>query len=213
MWIYFRDEHNYVEKYPELFEAVPETRQPKPRGLNTLIDYFRKIRSFMIWCYDNDFTTNRPFDKYHIEEPVYGSPVYISLEERNQLLKHDFSDHPRLEKYRDIFVFHSLIGCRVSDLWSMTKKNVVGDHIEYIAGKTINNNPRTITVPLRKCLFFYRSIQHLKSLQRQILLLGNSIYAKKQKSAFLVIRPGWVCSMQHTEGLRLPCGLCLKLQT
>jgi len=148
MWIYFRDEHSYVEKYPELFEAVPETRQPKPRGLNTLIDYFRKIRSFMIWCYDNDFTTNRPFDKYHIEEPVYGSPVYITLEERNQLLKHDFSDNPRLEKYRDIFVFHSLIGCRVSDLWSMTKKSVVGDHIEYIAGKTIDNNPRTITVPL-----------------------------------------------------------------
>ena len=24
---------------------------------------------------------------------------------------------------------------------------------------------------------------------------------------------GWFCSMQHTEGLRLPCGLCLKLQT
>ena len=30
----------------------------------------------------------------------------------------------------------------------MTKKSVVGDHIEYIAGKTIDNNPRTITVPL-----------------------------------------------------------------
>ena len=51
---------------------------------------------------------------------------------------------------RDIFVFQSLIGCRVSDLWAMTNNNIIGGAVEYIAGKTIDGNPKTIRVPLNK---------------------------------------------------------------
>ncbi|MCQ2153575.1 MAG: hypothetical protein MJY44_03240, partial [Bacteroidales bacterium] len=41
---------------------------------------------------------------------------------------------------RDIFIFHSCIGCRVSDLMRMTKSNIVGNSIEYVAGKTFCGN-------------------------------------------------------------------------
>ena len=150
IWNYFRDEHSLMEKYSKLLEEVPEKRPLKPRGQNTLIDYFCKFRTFFIWCYDNDYTKNRPFDRFPIEEPVYGSPVYITLEERNQLLECDFSNQPKLEMQRDIFVFQSLIGCRVSDLWAMTNNNIIGGAVEYIAGKTIDGNPKTIRVPLNK---------------------------------------------------------------
>jgi site-specific recombinase XerD len=148
IWNYFKKEHTFVEEYPELFEEVPEARKPKPRGENTLIDYFCKIRTFFIWCYDNEFTRNRPFDKFHIDEPVYGTPVYITLEERDQIAQCDFSEDPKLDLHRDLFVFQSCIGCRVSDLWAMTKQSVVDSCIEYIAGKKINGDPQTIRVPL-----------------------------------------------------------------
>jgi integrase len=53
-----------------------------------------------------------------------------------------------LEIQRDIFVFQSLIGCRVGDLYRMTKSNVVNGAIEYILRKTKEGNPVTVRVPL-----------------------------------------------------------------
>ena len=150
IWNYFKEEHTLTEKYEEIFEEVPETRKPKPRGDNTLIDYFCKIRTFFIWCYDNDFTKNKPFEKYHIDEPVYGTPIYITLEERDQIMNCDLSDEPRLLFHRDLFLFHTCIGCRVSDLWKMTKQSVTGNVVEYIAGKGINGDPKTIRVTMNK---------------------------------------------------------------
>ena len=137
-----------MEKCADIFEEVPEARKPKPRGENTLIDYFCKIRTFFIWCYDNEFTKNKPFDKFHIDEPVYGTPVYITLEERDQIMNCDLSEEPKLEFHRDLFIFQSCIGCRVSDLWAMTKQSVTKGTIEYIAGKKINGDPQTLRVPL-----------------------------------------------------------------
>lgn len=148
IWKYVKNEHIYRDNYPELFEVAPEKRPSKPRGENTLIDYFCKIRTFFRWCYDNGLTQNRPFDKFHLDEPVYGTPVFITLEERDKLLDTDFSDDARLALQRDIFVFQTLIGCRVSDLYALTRDNIINDAVEYIAGKTVDGNPRTIRVPL-----------------------------------------------------------------
>lgn len=41
----------------------------------------------------------------------------------------------KLENQRDIFIFQSLIGCRVGDLYKMTKDNVINNAIEYIPRK------------------------------------------------------------------------------
>jgi integrase len=148
MWEFFENEHTYYEKYPTIYEAIPEKRVPKPRGNNTLIDYFCRIRTFFLWCYDKKKTKNRPFDEFHIEECSYGTPIYITLEERDKLFEKDFSSNISLETQRDIFVFQSLIGCRVGDLYRITKSNVVNDAIEYIPRKTKEGNPITVRVPL-----------------------------------------------------------------
>lgn len=72
---------------------------------------------------------------------------------------------------RNIFVFQTLIGCRVSDLYALTRDNIINDAIEYIAGKTVDGNPRTIRVPLnsisRAILDKYKSHKNIK---------GNSIF-------------------------------------
>lgn len=148
LWEFAREEHTYYEKYPDLYAEVPEPRAPKQRGENTLDDYFNKIRTFFRWCYENELTMNRPFDKFHVGEPVYGTPVYMNLEERDKLLDTDFSDNPRLERQRDIFIFQSLVGCRVSDLYALTRKSIVNGAVEYIASKTADGRPETIRVPL-----------------------------------------------------------------
>jgi integrase len=70
------------------------------------------------------------------------------LEERDQILNTDFSEHPQLGIQRDIFIFQTLIGCRVSDLYRMTRRNIVNEAIEYIPKKTREGNPVTVRVPL-----------------------------------------------------------------
>ena len=145
---FLRDEHLLAKQYSSIYEAVPESRPPKPRGQNTINDILSKIRSFFIWANDAKKTNNNPFNNYEIEESVYGTPYYINIEERNKLYHTDFSRRPALEKQRDIFVFQCLIGCRVADLYRFTKQNVINGAIEYIARKTKDGRPVTVRVPL-----------------------------------------------------------------
>ncbi|MBN9302269.1 MULTISPECIES: site-specific integrase [Dysgonomonas] len=148
MWDFFENEHKYFELYPSIYEQIPEKRTPKPRGKNTLIDCFCRIRTFFLWCYDKKKTQNRPFDQFRIDECTYGTPIYITLEERDKLLDKDLSEYKQVEIQRDIFVFQSLIGCRIGDLYRMTKRNIIDDAIEYIPRKTKDGNPVTVRVPL-----------------------------------------------------------------
>lgn len=150
IWSFLENEHRYYELYPSIYEQIPETRVPKPRGKNTIIDCFCRMRTFFLWCYDKKKTQNRPFDNFKIDECTYGTPVYITLEERDKLYDMDLSEYGQVEIQRDIFIFQSLIGCRIGDLYRMKKQNVINGAIEYIPRKTKEGNPVTVRVPLNE---------------------------------------------------------------
>ena len=145
---FLKDEHKLFKKHPEIYKAVPESRTPEPRGQNTINGILTKVRTFFIWAVDNEKTKNNPFRKYQVEECTYGTPYYISIEERNYLCNIDLSHNPSLEKQRDIFIFQCLVGCRVADLYRLTKQNIINGAIEYIARKTRDGRPITVRVPL-----------------------------------------------------------------
>ena len=145
---FLRKENEIRKVYPEIYKECPQYHEQKPRGQNTINDILTKLRTFFIWAVDNEKTANKPFRKYPIEECVYGTPYYITKDERNELYHTDLSHRPELEIQRDIFVFQCLIGCRVADLYKFTKQNVINGAIEYIAGKTKDGRPKTLRVPL-----------------------------------------------------------------
>lgn len=72
------------------------------------------------------------------------------MEERDQIFSADLSATPKLEVQRDIFIFQSLIGCRIGDLYKMTKDSVINGAIEYVPRKTKEGNPITVRVPLHE---------------------------------------------------------------
>ena len=148
IWDFFENEYRYFEQYPAIYESIPEKRTPQPRGRNTLLDCFSRIRTFFYWCNDNKKTTNKPFDDFPLEECTYGTPYYITIEERNRIYATNLGRHPSLAVQRDIFVFQCLIGCRVGDLIKMTKGSVINGAIEYIPRKTKEGRPLTVRVPL-----------------------------------------------------------------
>lgn len=145
---FLKEEHQIFQTHPEIYEAIPEVRTPQPRGQNTISDIFTKLRTFFLWCVEEGKTQNNPFHKFAVEECVYGTPFYISIDERNKLYNTDLSHRPQLAIQRDIFVFQCLIGCRVGDLYKMTANNVIDGAIEYVPRKTKDGRPVTVQVPL-----------------------------------------------------------------
>lgn len=143
-------EHAIQDKYPKIYNTIKETRRVVPRGNNARSDHLNKFRAFYKWTVNKKLTSNNPFDEFKVPQERYGTPYYITIEERNKLLNADLSEFPQTAIQRDIFVFQCLIGCRVSDLTSLTRSNVKdnGNFIEYIAKKTKKKEPVTVRVPL-----------------------------------------------------------------
>ncbi|HKL95971.1 MAG TPA: tyrosine-type recombinase/integrase [Paludibacteraceae bacterium] len=145
---YLRDEYKIIEKRPEIYEAVSESRKPVRRGDNSLSTLLRKMRTFCNVCVRDGVLQVSPFGKYQLPQELYGTPYYISIEERNQLYNTDLSSHLELAIQRDIFVFQCCVGCRVSDLLGLKKSNIVNGALEYVADKTRLENPQVLRVPL-----------------------------------------------------------------
>ena len=74
--------------------------------------------------------------------------VYLTLDDVQNIYTADLSEPPHLAIQRDIFVFQCNIGCRIGDLLSLKKRDVINGAIEYIPTKTIKENARTVVVPL-----------------------------------------------------------------
>jgi integrase len=78
---------------------------------------------------------------------VYGTPIYITKEERDKLSDASLPSK-RLQQVRDVFVFQCFIGARVGDLCKMTKANIQNNALSYIPRKTSDGKPVTVNVPL-----------------------------------------------------------------
>ncbi|MFR9541845.1 MAG: site-specific integrase [Rikenellaceae bacterium] len=146
---FIQNEHELctTPKYKKVLALIPEARTPQPRGHNTMSATFTKLRTFWKWCVTNKKTTNHP--KIEVKEEIYGTPFYITVEERKQIERTNLSRHPHLAVQRDVFVFQCLVGCRVGDLLKFTMQdNIVNDALEYVPRKTKEGRPVTVSVPL-----------------------------------------------------------------
>lgn len=153
---YLRNEHTLLDEYPKIFEKFPantdtkrKSPKPQPRGNNTICALFNKFKAFYNWAIEKEKTSNDPFRGYEgITSEKYGTPYYITLDERNQIADFDLSERPQLAIQRDIFIFQCCIGCRVSDLMRLTDNNIIDGAIEYIPTKTKEERQKTVRVPL-----------------------------------------------------------------
>lgn len=123
----------------------------KQRSENRIIGLLKLLKTFIIWAIKNKHTTINCFENVKIGSEIYGTPYFITIEERNHLYNFDFGRRKGLAAQRDIFVFQCLVGCRVGDLVRFTASNIKeGEFLEYIARKTSDEKPVTVRVPLTK---------------------------------------------------------------
>lgn len=118
------------------------------RGKNIIIDYMKVVRAFFRWSGKRGICTSDPFIGFQIGTAVYGTPYYLTLEERDRLYRTNLRRHPSLAAQRDIFVFQCLVGCRAGDLLKLGKGDIVDGFLEYIPRKTVDDRPVVVRVPL-----------------------------------------------------------------
>lgn len=156
---YLRNEKTIAATCPKFFEKILQEypteigtirKSPKlvDRGSNSIVILMKKLKAFFSWLNKTERSTNMPFLGIEIGSEVYGTPFYLTTEERNLIAKHDFGADTMLSIQRDIFIFQCLIGCRVSDLMKFTAKNITDGILSYVPQKTKDDSPRIVRVPL-----------------------------------------------------------------
>lgn len=148
-----RDFERYLAS--ESLSAKGRNRKPVliKKGRNTIHTIMAQTRTFWNFAAKElkrqGIDIPQPFGAggYQVPAEVYGTPIFLTINERNQLLGAPL-DSERLQRVRDIFVFQCFIGCRLGDLVKLTKENVQDNAIIYTARKTVEGRPVAVRVPL-----------------------------------------------------------------
>lgn len=155
IWDYIMDEHIHYSAYPDFYGKFTfvSGKVPVPLSHNFMTSVYRHIRSFLNWAVKHGLTTNERWRGFSVKNEVYGTPVYLTIEERDRILDTDLSHFPRLERHRDMFIFQCMVGCRIGDLYGFTTDNIRDGFLEYYPHKTIGHdgmdyNSRLCRVPL-----------------------------------------------------------------
>lgn len=105
---------------------------------NTIAKSVAVIKTVMNRAVLLKYTTNLEFKnpEFHVPE-IAPDAIYLTDDEILKFFRFELSEHPRLEKVRDLFVFGCYVGLRYSDYSNVKPENIVvieGD--KYIKMKT-----------------------------------------------------------------------------
>ena len=164
------DEHRFVDqkRWASLYADEDVAQLRHPRGKNTIVTIMAVLRGCLHWAQRERIIEKTPFDTFRVGAAVYGTPYYITIEERDRIAGCNLNRHEALRIQRDIFVFQCLVGCRVGDLVNLKKDDVAGGILQYVPHKTKGGSPHVVRVPLVKGAL--EIIDRYKSLEGDRLL-------------------------------------------
>ena len=154
------DEYTYVPLYPELYPRHSGHRPPKQRMRDTMVVHDLKLLQAFVAELENTREIRRsPFRSISVEKRrmmmhvMYDTPIFLRADELRRVIKTEVPAD--LQWAKDLFVLNCAIGCRISDLLSLTMDKVaVSDdgipYVHYIPRKTakIQSSNQEVITPL-----------------------------------------------------------------
>lgn len=131
---------------PSDIEALERFFRSRGLSTNTVATKLKAVRALFRYACTQGWCDRNPFDAYKPPAERYGSVTYLTPAERDTLAAADLP--PALATQRDIFIFQCWTGCRVSDLYTLTRRNIINGVLEYLPRKTKGSHPVTVRVPL-----------------------------------------------------------------
>ena len=121
----------------------------RPISRNGIISGIKRLNMFLNWAVKEGYLTDTSFRNVSLDQQLFGTPYYLTIEERDKVMTLDLSQYPRLERHRDKFIFQCLVGCRSNDLEYFTWQHINGDFLEYIPHKNLlAGRTELVRVPL-----------------------------------------------------------------
>lgn len=148
---YMEHEHEYRDANRKFFAQfdIKNEKWIRPISRNGIISGIKRLNMFLNWAVREGYLTDTSFRNVSLDQQLFGTPYYLTIEERDKVMKYDLSQYPRLERHRDKFIFQCLVGCRSNDLEYFTWQHINGDFLEYIPHKNLlAGRTELVRVPL-----------------------------------------------------------------
>lgn len=134
----------------KVYEGLNKNKTPRRKSQNTVSHILKRFRVFVNWSalpQNGGMMKTDPFSQFEIKSEVYGAPICMTKQERDYLYAKEIANE-RLARVRDLFCFQCFVGCRVGDLNTFTKDDIVNDILVYYPNKTKAENRIPARVPL-----------------------------------------------------------------
>lgn len=134
----------------EIYASIDKNKRPRKKSQNTVSHILKRFRVFLNWCAlpkNGALMKSNPFSQFEIKSEVYGNPVCMTKDERDYLYAKEITNE-RLARVRDIFCFQCFVGCRVGDLKTFTRNDIINGILVYHPNKTKSENRTPARVPL-----------------------------------------------------------------
>lgn len=128
------------------FEKLQDYTFTERKNKNSYFAFIIKIlKTFMNWSLDKEYHNNLKYKKFKAKEDET-EIIYLTMEELMTLYNHDF-ESDRLNQVRDMYVFNSVTGLRISDYKTLKQSNIKKDYLLITVQKTKAINTK---IPLNK---------------------------------------------------------------
>jgi integrase len=139
--LFFDDFYTFVMERPNKIS----NRKTETGILNETLDkHISTLKTFMKWAYDRDLHNSTAYKRLKVEIKPRHENVVLNEAELHLLAEYDLSNHPPLERTRDIFLFAVYTGQRYSDISAFNAAQLQGNIWQFEAAKT----KKITTVPL-----------------------------------------------------------------
>ncbi|MFW5804829.1 MAG: tyrosine-type recombinase/integrase [bacterium] len=104
---------------------------------NTVGKRIQTIKVFLNSAKDKGYDVNPVFQSHRFKAISEESEsIYLNENELTKIFNYDFSDNPRLERVRDLFIISAWTGLRFGDVTRLTRDNIEDDFINIHQSKT-----------------------------------------------------------------------------
>ena len=180
------DEYLYVCQFPELYPSGDGRHAPRQRCKDTTVVHdLKALQAFFRELEDTDEIRHSPFRKISgerrrsIMHVMYDAPFFLKADELQRVMATEVP--MELQWAKDIFVLNCAIGCRISDLLSLTMDKVAVSEdgipfVHYVPQKTsriMTVNQEVVTPLIRPALEIIR--------RTRLKLIENKPHYGKQR--------------------------------
>ena len=130
----------FLDQFEVFLSRKKNTNDGDKEGLlnDTIHKYISTLKVFLKWCNDNDYLVHPDVfktQKTNFKKKAYNEIIALSESEIQNLMNHELSVRPSLERVRDLFWLLCYTGQRFEDLINFDPKDIKNNAWDFISVK------------------------------------------------------------------------------